>query len=158
MDMIMTGFAGVSGTRTLAIARRSFLLGELPSSIVTAAGKMHPSWDIPDGAGFVGRVKIKEGGIFRALWILSQKLQCGFEIDLRKIPVLQETVEVCEVLEEDIFSLPAGDAWIAATAKPQDFLARCAWAGIPASVIGKTTRSMARAVYLGDAVRYLVGP
>ncbi len=154
----MTGYAGTAGARELALTHRPLLLRELPSSIVLSAMRETSFPDLPEEAVFLGRVKLKEGGVLRALWILSQKLQCGFDIDMRKIPVRQEMVEVCEVLNEDIYTIAACSGWIAATAKTEEFLALCRREQIPASVIGKTTRSMAKALHLGDAVRYLEGP
>ncbi len=158
MDIIMTGYAGAAGARKLALEHLPQLLRELPSSVVYSAMGEPSSWDLPDGAVFLGRVKLKEGGVFRALWILSQKLQCGFDIDLRKIPVRQEMVEICEVLNADIYTIAACSGWIAATAKTEAFLDLCRRDSIPACVIGKTTRSMAKVLHLGDAVRYLEGP
>lgn len=154
----MTGFAGMSGARELACAHRSFLSEELPSSIVRRAMRERPCYDLPDGADFLARVKLKDGGVLRSLWILSQKLQCGFEIDIRKIPVLQEMVEVCEILHEDLYTIPSYGGWIAASTKSRELLALCSREQIPAAVIGKTTAGMARAISMGDSVRYLEGP
>ncbi len=154
----MTGYAGASGARELARTNRSLLRQELPALIVQGAMKEQSSWDMPEGAPFLGRVRLKEGGVLRALWILSQKLQCGFEVDIRKIPVLQEMVEVCEILNADLYTIASCGGWIAATAKTEEFLALCRREDIPARVIGKTTRGMVRALRLGDVVRYLEGP
>lgn len=39
---------------------------------------------------------VTEGGIFGALWEMAEASGVGLEIDLKKIPLRQETVEVCE--------------------------------------------------------------
>lgn len=39
---------------------------------------------------------ITEGGIFGALWEMAEASGVGLEIDLKKIPVRQETIEICE--------------------------------------------------------------
>ena len=39
---------------------------------------------------------VTEGGIFGALWEMAEASGVGLEIDLKKIPIRQETVEVCE--------------------------------------------------------------
>ena len=41
---------------------------------------------------------ITEGGIFGALWEIGEASGTGITADLRKIPIKQETVEICEVL------------------------------------------------------------
>ena len=39
---------------------------------------------------------VTEGGIYGALWELAEASGVGLEIDLKAIPIRQETVEVCE--------------------------------------------------------------
>lgn len=39
---------------------------------------------------------VTEGGIFGALWEMAEASGVGLEIDLKKIPVRQETIEICE--------------------------------------------------------------
>ena len=39
---------------------------------------------------------VTEGGIFGALWELAEASGVGLEIELKKIPLKQETVEICE--------------------------------------------------------------
>ena len=41
---------------------------------------------------------ITEGGVFGALWEMGSGSGVGLDIDLKKIPIRQETVEVCEAL------------------------------------------------------------
>ncbi len=158
MNIIMLGYAGQSGARSLAVTHRLSLLRELPSSIVKEAAREYPPCNVPDEAEWFARAQLKDGGILRGLWILSQKMQCGFEVDIRKIPVTQESVEVCEILNADIYSLPSGGGWLLAAAKADEVLALCRKKNIPASCIGITIREHVRALRLGDTVRYLEGP
>ena len=39
---------------------------------------------------------ITEGGVFGALWEMAEGAGTGLDVDLRKIPIRQETVEICE--------------------------------------------------------------
>ena len=39
---------------------------------------------------------VTTGGIFGALWELAEASGVGLEIELKKIPIRQETVEICE--------------------------------------------------------------
>ena len=41
-------------------------------------------------------LSIGEGGIYAALWELGEKFHCGLQVLIREIPILQETIEVCE--------------------------------------------------------------
>ena len=38
---------------------------------------------------------ITEGGVFGAFWEMASGAGVGLEVDLKKIPIRQETVEIC---------------------------------------------------------------
>lgn len=40
---------------------------------------------------------LSEGGVIDCLWNISEKNHLGFEVDIRKIPVRQEIIEICEM-------------------------------------------------------------
>ena len=46
--------------------------------------------------GNVWMDQIGEGGILAALWRLSAAAGSGIRVDMKRLPILQETVEVCE--------------------------------------------------------------
>ena len=48
-----------------------------------------------------------DGGILAALWDLSVEAKTGFEADLRKIPLRQEVIEVCELADVNPYRLHA---------------------------------------------------
>ncbi len=48
---------------------------------------------------------ISRSGVFAALWELSEKLQCGFYADLKKIPIRQECIEICEYFDLNPYHL-----------------------------------------------------
>ena len=39
---------------------------------------------------------VLEGGVFAELWNLAEEWNAGLEVDLRSIPIYQETIEICE--------------------------------------------------------------
>ncbi len=47
-------------------------------------------------SGVAAMHDVTEGGIFGALWEIAEASGVGLEIDLKKIPLKQETVEICE--------------------------------------------------------------
>ena len=67
--------------------------------------KSSPGLSASEGAGIfrnAGAVSwcfAGEGGIMAALWDYFDEFGLGFEMKLRKLPLLQETVEVCEVFD-----------------------------------------------------------
>lgn len=42
------------------------------------------------------RCRISEGGIFGALWEMADGAGIGLDVALKRIPIQQETVEICE--------------------------------------------------------------
>ena len=47
----------------------------------------------------------EEGGILSGLWKMAEASGVGLDVDLRKIPIRQETIEVCERLDVDPYKL-----------------------------------------------------
>ncbi len=57
---------------------------------------------------------VTEGGIFGALWEMAESSGIGLEIDLKKIPLKQETVEICELFDINPYGLIASGAMLMA--------------------------------------------
>lgn len=47
-----------------------------------------------------------EGGIIAELNRICAGENCGYVLELRKIPVLQKTIEICELFSENPYELP----------------------------------------------------
>jgi hydrogenase maturation factor len=98
---------------------------------------------------------VAEGGVFGALWELSEKLHLGMKVDLKKISVAPLTVEICETLDLSPYSMMGGGAVIAVTNVPEAAVAVCAEAGYEAAVIGVLNKSNDKLIINGDEIRYL---
>ena len=151
----MTGYAGQRETALLAQRCRQQLLSRLPEYLVEVAGDMDRDYEPPESCLPVSRVKITAGGVCAALWILGEKLCTGLCADLRSVPVRQETIEICEVLDLDPYVLRSDGAWLIAVRDAEEALSQCAWQGLPAAKIGETTPGEARVLSCGDVTRYL---
>ena len=99
-----------------------------------------------------------EGGILNALWYMNEELRSGMEIDLRKIPIRQETVEILELFNVNPYYAESEGAWLLVTQDPVSVTENCQQAGIPCAVIGHLTPGPARIIINGDSVRYLDRP
>ncbi len=154
----MTGYAGQAGVAALAAGHREFLLGKLPSDIVQSAIDAGREYPVPDEIEVIARIAVRERGLFRALWLLSEKLQCGLDADLGSVPVRQEAVEICELLDEDIYGLDARGAWIFAVKDADKAVDICARRGIKAGRIGSAIRSSEKVVHIGTELSFLEGP
>ena len=108
------------------------------------------------GAGAMHNVS--EGGIFGALWEMAEASGVGLEIDLRKIPLRQHTVEICEALGLNPYGLISGGCLLMAAENGAALAADLKKQNIAATVIGRATRGKARILYNDGETRYLERP
>ena len=98
---------------------------------------------------------VAEGGIFGALWELSENLNCGLEIDLKKIPIKQETIEFCEFYDLNPYMLVSGGCALIVTKEAQEVITKLEEAGIEGTVIGSVTSGKDRMIRNEEEYRYL---
>ncbi|MDE7259966.1 MAG: hydrogenase maturation factor, partial [Lachnospiraceae bacterium] len=118
---------------------------------------------IPEAAtavksGVCGMHDVSRGGIFGALWEMAQRAGVGLEIDLKKIPVKQETIEICEFYGLNPYELLSGGSLIMTAEDGAALVTVLAGEGIPAVVVGRTTDGNDRVIYNEEEKRYLDKP
>ena len=166
-DIVMTGWAGDLGSAALLQARRTELEKRLPASFLErAAARLEGVSQGAEGLGRAGSpagaetpgleglpqgvlwAATGEDGVFGALWRLGEAAGTGLWVDLARIPLLQETIEICETADVSPYELPWGAfLWLAENG---------AWSG--GTVIGHTTQDSARVVESRWGIRYLTPP
>ena len=102
--------------------------------------------------------QVGEGGIFAALWNLAKETESGLEVDLKKIPVLQETVEVCEFFKLNPYQLASAGAMLMMAEDGEALVNELHEQGIPAVLIGKLTDNNDKILKNGEEVRYIDRP
>ena len=101
---------------------------------------------------------ITEGGAFGALWEVAAAAGLGLDIDLMKIPVRQETIEVCEVFGINPYELISSGSLLVTTPDGTGLIRALEEAGIPAAIIGKMEDGNDRIIRNGEDRRYLEPP
>ena len=101
---------------------------------------------------------VTEGGIFGALWEIGAGAGLGLEADIKKIPVRQETIEICEYFGIDPYRSMSSGSLIIMTPDEEAVLDALDRAGCPAALIGHMTEGNDRIVRNGREVRYLDKP
>lgn len=163
-DIVLTKWIALEGTAVLAGLKREQLRERYPAHLVEeAAGFDRCLSIIPEAAVAVkSGVRImhdaSEGGILAALWELAESSGVGLTIDLRKIPIRQETVEVCEFCEVNPYALASGGCLVLAADHGDALVEELARNQIPAVVIGQITDSHDRLIYNAGEKRYLDKP
>lgn len=163
-DIVISKWIGLEGTAALAEAFNADLKGQYPEYLVDeAAGFNRFLSVIPEAAtavksGVRAMHDASEGGIFAALWELGERSGIGLTIDLMKLPIRQETVEVCEYLNVNPYELLSGGCLVMAAEDGPKLVGALAAENIPAVVAGKITASNDKVVINGDEVRFLERP
>ena len=163
-DIILTKWVGTAGTGILAEKKEELLKKRLPSHLVEEAKGMKekisvlPESRIAMKVGVSGMHDVSRGGIFAALWELVEEKNVGMEVDLRKLPIRQETVEICEILEVNPYELYGAGALLIVTKHTNSLLRELEKEGILATVIGKITKETSKILLNGEEKRYLDRP
>lgn len=163
-DVVISKWIGLEGTAYLAKQYREKLLERYPSWLVEeAAGFDRFLSVIPEAAtavksGVCAMHDVSEGGIFGALWELAEGAGVGLTIDLKKLPLRQETVEVCECCNVNPYELLSGGCLLMTSEDGAMLVSALKAAGIPAVVVGKVTDSNDRILVNEDEIRYMDRP
>lgn len=100
-------------------------------------------------------VEVSEYGIFGALWDYACERKMGIEVDLNEIPILQETVEICEVFDINPYVSASNNVYILSVGSGYDAVNVCKKYGLYATVVGKETDSNDRVIVNGEERRFL---
>jgi hydrogenase maturation factor len=164
MDVIVTKWIGLEGTSIIAKEKEDDLLERYPKTLVdTAKGFDAYLSVLPEAAiavenGVSAMHDVTEGGIFGALWEMAESSGVGLEVDLKKIPIRQETVEVCEYFDINPYELISSGSMLMAAADGNGLVRALLAGGIPAVCIGKVMPGNDRVVISGEERRFLEPP
>lgn len=163
-DIVLTKWIGLEGTAMLAELNREKLLQRYPAYLVDEAASFQQFMSvIPEAAtaiksGVYAMHNATEGGIFAALWEMAERSGVGLTIDLKKIPLRQETVEVCECCNCNPYELLCGGCMVMTAEDGLGLVETLREQNIPATIIGKITDSNDRIIMNDDEVRYMDRP
>lgn len=164
MDILVTKWIGIEGTAILAKEREAELSTRYAKPFIESAKAFDRYLSVlPEAAtavksGVAAMHDITEGGVFGALWELAEASGVGLEIDLKKIPLKQETVEICEYFGISPYELISSGSMLMAAKDGNRLVMELQKAGIPAVIIGKATAGNDRILRNEDETRYLEPP
>ncbi|MBQ2900407.1 MAG: AIR synthase family protein [Agathobacter sp.] len=161
MDIVATKWVGLEGTAILANEKEEQLRTRYAQPFIDKAKIFRQMMSIiPEAAvavqsGASAMHDVSEGGIFGALWELAESAGVGLEIDLKKIPIRQETIEICEFFDLNPYKILSGGCLLIATEDGNGLVMELEKAEIPAVIIGKATDSNDRVLINEDERRFL---
>ena len=163
-DIVISKWIGLEGTVLLAEQKEQELLGRYPAYLVEEAKGFDQYLSIiPEAAtavksGVCVMHDASEGGIMAALWELADSSGVGLTIELRKLPIRQETVEICEFCNVNPYELMSGGCLVMTADDGDSLVEALEKDGIAAVVVGKITDSNDRIILNEDEKRYLDKP
>lgn len=162
-DLVIAGYAGLAGTVEIAKKNKEelcqwfskdYVNGIMEMDFMVLPGDLEPwkkfgatEWE-PSG----------KGGILKALWDLSGAYMTGIRFSLRKIPIKQETIEICERYDLNPYRLFSTGCLIFTADNGGDLVNAFGKQGMEAAVIGKVTDGIKRIIDHGETIGFLDRP
>lgn len=163
-DIVVSKWIGLEGTARLARENYERLRRRFPARIIEEAAAFDRYLSvIPEAAtamksGVCGIQAVSGAGILAGLWEMAEEAGVGLEADFRKIPVRQETIEICEYFGENPYELSSGGCLIMTAEDGNVLVSALLREGVPAVMIGRTTRGNDRVLYNEGRKQFLNKP
>lgn len=159
-DIIMVGYTAMLGTSLLVKQKRAELLKRFSASYIGERLPWGDNYSVKEAVRLLMGCEdvcymhdVSHGGVYAALWQLGAYLSRGISVGHYSLPILQSTIEFCELFGLNPYMLEGTGALIAVTKEGSgpDVARLLCENGINASLIGHVEANNERMVYLGDA-------
>lgn len=163
-DVVMAGYAGCLGARLIAEGKYDELVKHFSESYIDGFFSYNDDISIDAAAKLMAENDVcymhdvSWGGVYGALWQLGAAIKRGICIDNFKLPIRQESIEICEYFNINPYLLDGTGALLGVFGDGQTAVKRLLEHKIPASVIGRVTVDKGRVVMAGVDKRYLQPP
>lgn len=163
-ELVITKWVGLEGTSILAKEREEALAARFPAQLIDEAKTYEqllsviPEAAIAAKSGVSAMHDITEGGVFGALWELAESAGVGLKADLKKIPIKQATVEICNYFDINPYELMSSGSMLIAADNGYALVRELEKAHIHAAVVGTVTDGNDRILINGEETRFLEPP
>lgn len=163
-DIVYAGWAGLEGMLRVigekeAELRERFtpaFIGQMKAYDSELCGL--PKIAAADAMGVSVMRQVSRGGILASLWDLAKDTELGLNLDLKKIAVRQETIEVCEHFRLNPYQLASGGSFLMLAENGEALADALNQKGIQAAVIGQLTDNNDKVIHNGEDMRYIDRP
>ncbi len=163
-DIVMTKAAGLEGTALLAEEYEEEFLKRFTPLYINNSKKLIDYISVVEEAklardyGVSAMHDMSEGGVFGALWELGEAVNHGLKVDLKKINIRQETIELTNHLNINPYLMPSSGSLLMVTSDGLGLVSKLLENGIDACIIGKITEDNDKVIINEDEKRYLEPP
>ena len=160
-DIVQIGFIGLEGSLRILEEREEELKKRFVPSFIRqikglerylyAGDMISPVKDFEISAVS----QIGSGGIIAALWNLASASGVGLNVELSKMSIRQETVEICECYNLNPYQMTSAGSFLVVTPRGDELVKALKGAGARATRLGITTDTNDRVITSGEEKRYL---
>ena len=163
-DIILTKWAGMEGTIRVLKEKRAELSERFVQAFLQRIDDFEKELPVfreaqiarQHGASAVRQVT--SGGIMAALWAVSEEAGAGLEIEMERISLKQETVEICEHFRLNPYQLTSAGCLLIVTDDGKKLAKKLEAEGIAAGSLGTLTGNNDKLILKGCEKRYLDRP
>ena len=144
-ELVVACPVALKGTSVIAKSKKDKLAERFSAGFIQncvslwdAYGAGSIVWKIAQEADASALYAMGEGGFLSALWKMAEASEVGLEADFRKVPIRQETIEVCEIFDLNPYKLQADGAVLIGIRGGEALVQRLRNEGFMAEVIGQT--------------------
>lgn len=163
-DVVLLKWVGLEGTFRIMREKEEELAKRfIPAFLEKIRGLESQIFSVKELAfarefGVSAMHQITNGGILVALWELAEASNVGVEVDLKKMAIRQETVEICEFCHLNPYQLTSTGSVLMFADRGEDLVQAFAEQGVQAVVLGKTTKDLAKVILGGEEKRFMDRP
>lgn len=164
MDIVLTKWVGLDGMLRVTAEKEAELANRFTPAFLNQIKSCTPQIfalreiAIAKAKGVSVIRQITEGGILASLHYLAQETGLGLSVDMKKISIKQETIEVCEHFRLNPYQLTSVGCMLMVTDKGEELADALIKEGIKASVIGRLAEGNDKIINNGEEIRYVDRP
>ena len=160
-ELVVAGAIALYGTAQIAREKREILREHFSEGFLREAENLRTLYGTADEINVkeaTAFYAMGEGGFLSALWKMAEASQVGLEMDFSKVPIRQETIEICEIFDINPYKLNSEGAVLIGIPAGEALVQELRRMGMMAAVIGQTNAGNDRMLYYNGNGRYLERP
>lgn len=163
-DIVLLGWTGLEGTLRILAEQEEALSKRFVHTFLHQTKELEEELYILDYIKSLRKYpvtaiqQIGSGGIFAALWELTESAGIGMEIEMKQISIRQETVEICEFVHRDPYRMTSCGSALITVKDSEPMMDELQRAGARATKLGVTTNTPVRVILGQTEKRYLDRP
>lgn len=142
-DIVVSGYAGAEGVSEILKKDIEYWKAIYRESYIDALLEKYNSYKNPESDIYKGLdiVHSYQGGILKTLYEIPRQRKLGIRINIKSIPIMQSTVDICEHYELNPYRL-LSDCIVIITDNGQQLVDKLHSEGIIAARVGELTKAV----------------